>query len=154
MKFYSNIYDSTYSSMMNASNQPHQLKGLIPFLIVDNVQESLDFYQYKLGFKASILIPERNPFFAMVERDSVSIMLKHISDEIHPMPSSSRHEYVGFDLYIDTYDPDSLYEEYKDKEIELYKELEDDHDGLRGFSIKDNNNYVLRFSRRINNPPN
>ncbi len=139
---------------MNISKEPHQLIGTVPFLIVDDLQESLEFYEDKIGFKASLLIPDKNPFFALLDRDSVSIMLKQIADDIHPIPNGSRHEYADLDLYINTYDPDSLFEEFKNKDVAFHRELHDDlEDGLRFFDVKDNNGYVLRFSRRINNPP-
>lgn len=139
---------------MNPNQETPQLKGLCPFLIVDDLQETLDFYESKLGFSTSIRIPQENPFFAMVDRDRVSIMLKHVTNEIHPIPNGSRHSYADLDLYMNTYDPDSLYEEFKIKGVEFYRDLADDlEDGLRYFDVKDNNGYVLRFSRRIDNPP-
>ena len=61
------------------------LERIFPFFIVKNLVESIDFYNQKLGFKTDLLIPEDDPFFAIVSRDNVRILLKHITEAIHPV---------------------------------------------------------------------
>ena len=63
------------------------LKEIAPFFIVKNLAESIDFYNQKLGFETDLLVPEDDPFFGIVSRDSVRILLKHITEFIHPVPN-------------------------------------------------------------------
>ena len=63
------------------------LERIHPFFIVKNLAESINFYNQKLGFETDLLIPEEDPFFAIVSRDNVRILLKHIAEDIHPVPN-------------------------------------------------------------------
>ena len=127
-----------------------KLHSIAPFFIVDDLQSSLDFYQSKLGFEVAYRGGGDRPeddFWGMVQRDSVMLMLKAIAPEIHPQPNRSRHEWARWDAYVYTPDPDSLYAEYLDRSVPIYKELADTTDGLRAFEVKDNSGYVLCFGR-------
>ena len=62
------------------------LEEIAPFFIVKNLAVSIDFYNQKLGFETDLVVPEDDPFFGIVSRDSVRILLKHITDSIHPVP--------------------------------------------------------------------
>jgi catechol 2,3-dioxygenase-like lactoylglutathione lyase family enzyme len=126
------------------------LNSISPFFIVDDLQASLDFYSAKLGFE----IPYRgggdgntSDFWGMVRRDGAMLMLKHIAPEIHPQPNRSRHEWARWDAYINTSDPDALYDEYVGRDVPVHRELADTADGLRAFEITDNSGYVLCFGR-------
>ncbi|MBZ5608692.1 MAG: VOC family protein [Acidobacteriia bacterium] len=126
------------------------LHGIAPFFVVDDLQMSLDFYRSKLGFEITYTgggNGQGSDFFAMVQRDGVMLMLKHIAPEIHPQPNHSRHKWARWDAYIHTSDPDSLYGEYLGAGVPIHSELADTSDGLRAFEIIDNSGYVLCFGR-------
>lgn len=118
-----------------------------PFFIVADLKVSLAFYTGKLGFEVLYIGPEDDPFWAMVGRDKVSIMLKAIAPDIQPIPNSSRHEWARWDAYISASDPDTLYEEYRSRGVVFQQPLRDDGDGLRGFELADADGYVLFFGR-------
>ena len=126
------------------------LQAASPFFIVDDLEATLAFYQSKLGFEVRHkgggdgVGPD---FWAMVGRDKVMIMLKAITPEIHPQPNPSRHEWARWDAYIYTDDPDSLYQEFKGRNVPMHRELANTEDGLRAFELADNNGYVLCFGR-------
>jgi catechol 2,3-dioxygenase-like lactoylglutathione lyase family enzyme len=126
------------------------LNSITPFFIVDDLQKSLDFYCSKLGFKIAHKgggdRPEED-FWAMVQRDSVMIMLKAITPDIHPQPNHSRHAWASWDAYVHTPDPDALYKEFVSRAVPMHRPLEDTTDGLRAFEVKDNSGYVLCFGR-------
>ena len=63
------------------------LKEIAPFFIVKNLAESIEFYNQKLGFKTDLVVPEEDPFIGIVSRDNVRILLKHITEDIHPLPN-------------------------------------------------------------------
>ena len=123
------------------------LNFITPFFIVSDIKESVDFYVSKLGFEVLYMGPEGNPFWAMVGRGPVSIMLKAIADDIKPVPNHTRHEWARWDAYISTEDPDALFEEFSSAGVTFHQPLKDDGDGLRGFEVADANGYILFFGR-------
>ncbi len=127
------------------------LNEIAPFFIVDNLSETLKFYNEKLGFKTDFVFPENDPdpFFGIISRDSIRILLKAITEYIHPIPNHTRHEWALWDAFIWVADPDVLYEEYQSRGVEFNQHLEDTEDNLRTFELKDNNGYMLCFGRPL-----
>ena len=127
------------------------LNSVTPFFIVDDLGSTLEFYQSRLGF--NVLHQggdgQGNNFWAMVGRDQVMLMFKHITPEVHPQPNRSRHEWARWDAYIFTSDPDLLYTEFLARDVPMHRKLADTGDGLRAFEITDNNGYVLCFGRPV-----
>src|ERR1700761_3974053 len=94
------------------------LNFISPFFIVANLKASVAFYVDKLGFEILYIGPgDDDPFYAMIGRDNVSIMLKAIAADIKPIPNNTRHEWAAWDAYISTTDPDGLFEEYRSRDV-------------------------------------
>ena len=125
------------------------LQEISPFFIVDNLAESIDFYNQKLGFQTDLVVPEDDPFFGIVSRDNVRILLKHITEFIHPVPNYTRHEWARWDAFILTSDPDALFAEYQSRGLAFHEPLADTSDGLRAFELKDHDGYVLCFRQPL-----
>ena len=125
------------------------LKEIAPFFIVKNLTVSIDFYNQKLGFETDLLIPEDDPFFGIVSRDNVRILLKHIAEDIHPVPNHTRHEWARWDAFIWVSNPDALFAEYQSRGLEFHEPLADTDDGLRAFELKDHDGYVLCFGKPL-----
>lgn len=124
-----------------------QLEFIAPFLIVRDVMESIAFYRERLGFDLMYVGPDGDPYFAMVKRDGVHLMLKAIAPEVQPMPNPSRHEWARWDAYIYTPDPDALAEEFASRGVSFHKPVHVNSDNLRGFEVVDADGYVLYFGR-------
>jgi catechol 2,3-dioxygenase-like lactoylglutathione lyase family enzyme len=124
-----------------------KLNFISPFFIVSDVKASVSFYVDKLGFKVWHMSPEEGPFFAMVGRENVSIMLKAIAPDVKPVPNYTRHEWASWDAYISTEDPDALFREFRSAGVTFRQPLGDNGDGLRGFEVTDADGYVLFFGR-------
>ena len=118
-----------------------------PFFIVANLESSISFYVNKLGFETRYIGPDDDPFFAIVGRDHISIMLKVIADHIKPVPNYTRHCGARWDAFIHSVDPDALFEEYTSNAVPFRQSILDDGDGLRGFEVADADGYVLFFGR-------
>ena len=118
-----------------------------PFFIVASIKTSVSFYVDKLGFEVRYIGPEDDPFFAIVGRDQVSIMLKEIAADVKPVPNHTRHKWARWDAYISTAEPDTLFEEYRSRGVAFRQPIQDDDDGLRGFEVMDADGYVLFFGR-------
>lgn len=126
------------------------LNSVTPFFIVDDLARTLEFYQDQLGFNVLYKGGDENgDFWAMLGRDKVTFMFKCITPDIHPRPNHTRHEWARWDAYVFTPHPDSLYAEFRAKNVPMHRELANTNDGLRAFEITDNNGYVLCFGRPI-----
>jgi catechol 2,3-dioxygenase-like lactoylglutathione lyase family enzyme len=123
------------------------LTFISPFFIVANVKTSVSFYTDKLGFQIRHMGPEDDPYWAIVGRDNISIMLKAIATEIKPVPNHTRHVWAPWDAYISTAEPDAMFEEFRSKGVAFVKPVHDNSDHLRGFEIEDADGYVLYFGR-------
>ncbi|HVX50988.1 MAG TPA: VOC family protein [Chitinophagaceae bacterium] len=116
-----------------------------PFFIVENLQASVAFYVNHLGFEVRFTAPADEPFFAIVGRDQVSIMLKGNAADIKPAPNHTHHDWGRWDAFIYSADPDALYKEYLLRGLGFNQPLLDDNDGLRGFEVADADGYILFF---------
>lgn len=126
-----------------------QLGFVAPFFIVRDVMASIAFYQDRLGFEVEFLGPDDDPYFAMVKRDGVHLMLKAITPEVQPTPNPSRHHWARWDAYLYTPDPDALAGELTSRGVVLREPLGNNSDQLRGFEVMDADGYVLYFGRPI-----
>jgi len=95
------------------------------------------------------MAPDDSPFFAIVGREKISIMLKAIAPDIQPVPNHTRHEWARLDAFIYVSDPDILFEEYRAGGVSFHQTLKDDKDGLRGFEVMDADGYVLFLGRPV-----
>jgi catechol 2,3-dioxygenase-like lactoylglutathione lyase family enzyme len=123
------------------------LSHIWPFFIVANLKTSVSFYVDKLGFEVRHTGPDGDPFWAIVGRDNISIMLKATTPDVKPIPNHTRHEWAPWDAYIATAEPDKLFDEYRSKDVSFRKPIHDNSDNLRGFEIEDADGYVLFFGR-------
>ena len=118
-----------------------------PFFIVADVKAAVSFYTGKLGFEVRYVLPGDAPFFAIVGRNEISIMLKEIAFDIKPIPNHTRHEWARWDVFIYVSDPENLFEEYRSGGVSFRQPIQDDDDGLLGFEVADADGYVLFFGR-------
>jgi catechol 2,3-dioxygenase-like lactoylglutathione lyase family enzyme len=123
------------------------LVSISPFFIVKDLQASIAFYCERLGFQVDFQGPEGDVSYAGVSRDGVGIMLKAITPDVLPCPNHTRHAWARWDAYIYAQDPDTLFLEFREREVPFVKELSFIDDGLWGFEITDADGYVLAFFR-------
>jgi catechol 2,3-dioxygenase-like lactoylglutathione lyase family enzyme len=123
------------------------LSSIMPCFIVANLKISVSFYVDKLGFEIRYIGPDKNPYWAIVGRENISIMLKAVAPEIKSIPNRTRHEWAPSDAYISASDPDTLFEEYRSNGVAFGKPLDNNSDNLRGFEIEDADGYILFFGR-------
>ena len=116
-----------------------------PFFIVSNVEQSLAFYEEKLGFATEYSQPEEHPFAAIVRRDGAMLFLK--SGSAAPLPNPKRDPEMRWDAYCSVPDPDALAAEFAGRSVRFSVPLKDTTDGLRGFEITDPDGYVIFFGR-------
>ena len=121
------------------------LLSIRPSFIVKDLQTSITYYRELLGFQLDFQGPGDNPYYAKVSRDGIGIMLKEILPDVLPCPNHTRHPWARWDAYIYTLDPDTLFDEFRQRGVPFVKELSFIDDGLWGFEITDADGYVLAF---------
>ena len=121
-------------------------QAISPSFIVSDVAQTIAFYRDKLGFETRFLAPDQNPFFAIIGRDGAQIFIKSERD-VSPVPNHTRHPHLRLDAFVYASDPDALAADFAEHGAEFSVPLEDTHDGLRGFEIRDPDGYILFFGR-------
>lgn len=123
------------------------LASISPFFIVKDLQASISHYVERFGFTLDFQGPPGDVYYGHVSRDGIGVMLKAILPDVLPVPNHTRHEWARWDAYIYTLDPDSLFEEFKQRGASFVKELSFIDAGLWGFEVTDADGYVLAFFR-------
>jgi catechol 2,3-dioxygenase-like lactoylglutathione lyase family enzyme len=125
--------------------RPPTIASISPSFIVRDASAAISFYRDKLGFEVMHQQPNRDPFFAIVRRDSAMLFVKSVG--VEPLPNHKRHGWARWDAYVNVPDPDALAAEFASRGVTFSEPLRDTTDGLRGFELEDADGYVLFFGR-------
>ena len=139
--------DQTPAQRENFEGAKGNLVAITPFFIVKDLQASISHYIERFGFTMDFQGPPDDVYYGQVSRDGIGIMLKAILPGVLPVPNHTRHEWARWDAYIYTLDPDTLFDEFKQRGASFVKELSFIDDGLWGFEVTDADGYVLAFFR-------
>ena len=140
--------NSTDAAASHAKDEgaKRNLASIRPSFIVKDLQASIAYYIERMGFQLDFQGPDDGrPFYGQVSRDGIGIFLKKISSDVLPRPNHTRHEWARWDAYIYTLDPDTLFNEFKQRGVSFVQELSFIDQGLWGFEITDADGYVLAF---------
>jgi uncharacterized glyoxalase superfamily protein PhnB len=123
------------------------LKKLTPNLMVEDVQQTLNYYRDVLGFQAVMTLPETAPFdFAILQRDGVELMLQSresLSENVPALTGSPIGASQTF--YIEVTGIADLYRQLRDR-VEILVDLHTTFYGTQEFYFRDLNGYILSFS--------
>lgn len=112
-------------------------KGMMPVLNTPDVRETIGFYKDSFGFeKKDSFFDEGEYQWAVIEKDSLKIMLQN-NDSLSVIDGT-------VSLIVKVEDIDKLYEQLKNK-CEIVEPMDVTPEGGKGFSVKDNNGYVVIF---------
>jgi len=137
----------TASQRADPEGAKRNLASINPFFIVKDLQASISYYIERLGFQLDFQGPDGDPYYGRVSRDGIGIMLKAILPDVLPRPNHTRHEWARWDAYIYTLDPDTLFDEFRQRRVSFVKELSFIDEGLWGFEVTDADGYVLAFAQ-------
>ncbi|AGY56671.1 bleomycin resistance protein [Gloeobacter kilaueensis] len=125
-------------------------KSLTPNLGVDNVSTALDFYETVLGFQRVMVLPEQAPFdWGMVKLGDIQIMFQeraNLGDELSIFKDRAPGGVLTF--YLEVEDIEALHQKIH-PQVSVLKAPHDTFYGMREFTIKDPNGYVLTFGQPI-----
>jgi uncharacterized glyoxalase superfamily protein PhnB len=122
-------------------------KSITPNLMVENVAETIAFYE-GLGFAATATVPKESGGFqfAIMVKDNLMLMFQDresLTGE-YPILQTTKTQ-PSISLYIIVDDVNTYYDDMKNK-YELQAELHKTFYGANEFAIKDNNGYILTFT--------
>jgi catechol 2,3-dioxygenase-like lactoylglutathione lyase family enzyme len=129
----------------NPEGASKNLAAIRPCFIVKDLQASIAYYIERMGFQLDFQGPADDVYYGQVSRDGIGIFLKTILPDVLPRPNHIRHEWARWDAYIYTMDPDTLFNEFKQRGVSFVKELSFIDQGLWGFEVTDADGYVLAF---------
>ena len=139
------------------------LFAIAPFLLVKDLQQSIAFYTEVLGFAVGEPWGDP-PYFAMAERDGLTIMLHQVQPPLRVRPNggsrarsasgqeTSRGTSGGggdtWDLYLWCRDANTLFVDFTARGAEVVYEpvIQPDYT-MKEFAIRDVDGYVLAFGQ-------
>ena len=114
------------------------IQKAIPVLPAINIQETIMFYESKLGFKT-------------FDQGGYVIMKKG-GTELHFFLCTDKKLCENASCYIKVSDIECLYSDLSALEIiDLKGQLKDKRGGIKEFCVRDNNGILLRFAQEFNN---
>jgi uncharacterized glyoxalase superfamily protein PhnB len=127
-----------------------KLQSITSNLMVTDVDETVDYYKNILGFNLEMSVPRDDGKlqWAMVSRDEVAIMLHEKENFIEEVPELANVPLGGsFTLFVRMEGLDDYYEKIKAlKNIEIFREPMTTFYGMKEFTIRDLNGYILTFA--------
>ena len=127
-----------------------KLQTLTPNMLVNSVNETVNWYKENLGFQLLMSIPEEGEMdWAMVQRDEVSLMFqtrKSLADELALFADIPIGGSLSFFTKLEGLG--ELHEMIVDKSAIIKKPYETFY-GMKEFMVKDCNGYYLTFAEEI-----
>ena len=126
---------------------PLTMKKLTPNMMVENVNQTVDFYRDVLGFNLVLTVPDSGQFdFALVKHDEVEVMFQSLASLTDEVPVlKEKPAGAGLMFFIDVDDVEALYEQVR-SQVTIVKGLNDTFYGTREFVMQDCNGFILTFA--------
>lgn len=118
--------------------------------MVENVNETINYYHAILGFEKISSVPEDGDLvWASMKKDNVEIMFQEEENLKKDLPGlSSESPGGGSTLFLKITGVDDLHDSIYEK-VDVVDSLRDTFYGMREFTIRDINGYYLTFAEPI-----
>lgn len=131
------------------------LQSITSNLMVDDVDKTVEYYKTVLGFNLEISVPRDDGKlqWALVNRDSVDIMLHERNNLIEEMPMLVETKTGGgsITLFVKMEGFEAFYDEIKGKkDAQIIIEPHTTFYGMKEFTLQDNNGYIITFAEPVN----
>ena len=126
------------------------LKNLTPNLMVEDVNQTVDFYKNVLGFDVLATVPEMGQFnWAMLKQGGVEMQFQLRASLTEEIPSFKDKAIGGaLTLYIGVEGIKELYERLKDK-VTIVQDMHTTFYGTQEFAIQDCNDFVISYAETM-----
>ncbi|OEK05716.1 glyoxalase superfamily protein [Roseivirga misakiensis] len=121
-----------------SENKPPLLSHFAAVFPVENVTDTLAWYEEKLGFTIDFKW-QNPPTYAVISREEIKIHITEKDDDYKP---SKEHTAI----YIFVHDVDALFAEFKAEGL-VNGELQNAEYGMRDFDLIDLNGFKLSFGQ-------
>lgn len=136
-------------------------KKLTTNMMVENVNQTIDFYSDVLGFEFVMGVPENSQDtvferqegqelgFAMVKCGNVEMMFQAKTSMVDEIPGFSNTN-IGASLtfYIEVDNVEEFHKKLHGK-VEIIRDMQTTFYGMREFYIRDCNGYILTFAGKV-----
>ena len=133
------------------SERIFMFKGISTNLMVRSVEDSLNFYQNILGFKAVATAPgESGLIFAILEKDGQDLMIQEkesLASEYPILKADLIKPSIALYIIVDNFE--ELCQDLKSK-IEILADIHITPYGAEEFAVADPDGYVLTFAKAQN----
>ena len=128
------------------------MKNLTPNLMVEDVNQTVDFYKNVLGFAVIATVPDFGQFnWAMMKQGDVEMQFQLRQSLTEEVPIFKDRPIGGaLTLYVSIEGIEELHERLKDK-VTIVQAIHSTFYGTREFAIQDSNGFVLAFAETIAN---
>lgn len=110
-----------------------------PFIPVKNLRQTLDYYRNSFGFYEEWTWGKID---GGIRRDDMRLLFTEETDFANTINNQNTHFVLIW--FVDNVD--EIYEEFKERNIEIKHDIENKPWGIREFSIQDINGYLIRVS--------
>jgi len=119
------------------------IKTLIPSLLVDSIDETVNYYSEILGFK----LERKNPYWAHLSMEAAQLYLT-LKDSVLGFLPEMKNKALGgtFTLYISVDEIDDYYNRVKDL-VCVSMPIHTTDYGIKEFQVRDINGYILDFGQ-------
>ncbi len=123
------------------------LKRLIPNLMVEDVNQTIDFYKNVLGFDVLATVPETGKLnWAMLKQGNVEMQFQLRESLTEELPIFKDKAIGGaLTLYIDVEGIEELHERLKDR-VTIVQDMHTTFYGTKEFVLQDLNGFVISFA--------
>jgi uncharacterized glyoxalase superfamily protein PhnB len=124
-----------------------KLKKLSPNLMVEDVNQTVKFYKDVLGFELDQSVPESGQYdWASTRCGEVEIMFQARHSLSEDLPAFRELPTGGtLTFFIEVQGIQEIYERARNQ-VEIVQDINVTFYGMREFSIKDPNSYILTFA--------
>lgn len=126
------------------------MDSLTPNLMVEDVQETVNYYKDNLGFELIMSVPLNGNYqWAMMRSGEVEIMLQSRETLTQELDLFDGIEIKASQtLYISVAGIEELFSRVCEK-VEILKDLHTSYYGMTEFTMRDCSGYILVFSERL-----
>ncbi len=127
-----------------------QMKNLTPNLMVEDVNQTVDFYKNVLGFNLIATVPETGQFnWAMMKQGGVEMQFQLRASLAEEIPSFKDRPIGGaLTLYIGVEGIEELHARLKDK-VTIVQDMHTTFYGTQEFALQDSNGFVISFAETV-----
>jgi len=121
------------------------IESLTPNLKVENVKNTMTFYQEILGFNIIMTLPKENPAWALLQNNNITIMFQQKKNFEEEYPQLKNPIGGSLSFFIKITQLDNFYNQIKNK-VKIIKTPHITPYNMKEFAMEDCNGYLLVFA--------